>query len=153
MKKLLFCGLALLMVGCSTATTYHAKNFLGEGYGDYRLSVDQFTITFRANEDTDPEDVRRFALRRASEVATNYGYRYFVIENERDLTRVQTVKSEEERVSTFLDLLEEKRRPEKRVIKKVREVESPAIELTIRCYNEKPKRSVIDAYQFLAYQV
>ncbi|WP_316357638.1 CC0125/CC1285 family lipoprotein [Candidatus Neptunichlamydia sp. REUL1] len=152
MKKLWIVGLALLLVGCSTATTYHAKDFHGEGYGDYRLSADRFTVTFRANEHTEPEDVRRFALRRASEVATNYGYRYFIVEQERDLSHTSTVKSKEERVSSFIDLLEGTEDPQKKIIVREREVQKPAMEFMIRCYNEKPKQDVIDAYQFLAYQ-
>lgn len=152
MKKLLFAGLALLMVGCTVPTTYHAKDFQGEGYGDYRLSVDRFTVTFRGNGHTNPEDVKQFALRRASEVATNYGYRYFTVEKERDLTRRREIKSQEERVTTFTDLLEKKNIPQKKVVERTREVEYPAMELMIRCFNEKPKERVIDAYQFLAYQ-
>lgn len=152
MKKFMILGLGLLLVGCSPATNYHAKNFFGEGYKDYRLSADSFTVTFRANEHTDPEDVRRFALRRASEVATNYGYRYFSVVEERDLTRISTVKSTEERETTFWDLLEDKKEPQKRTVEKERQVQRPAIELVIRCYNEKPKAQAIDAYQFLAYQ-
>ncbi|MCB1110944.1 MAG: hypothetical protein KDK64_08175 [Chlamydiia bacterium] len=152
MKKLWILGSALLLVGCSTATTYHARNFMGEGYGDYRLSVDRFTVTFRANEHTGPEDVRKYALRRASEVATNYGYRYFIVEEERDLTRISTVKSKEERMTAFLDLLEDKQEPQKKVIEKEREVVRPAMELMIRCFHDKPSAKVIDAYQFLAYQ-
>ncbi len=152
MKNLWIVGLTLLTVGCSTATTYHPKDSHGEGYGDYRLSADRFTVTFRANENTEPEDARRFTLRRASEVATNYGYRYFVVEQEKDLSRTCTVKSKEERVASFIDLLEGKEEPQKRIIVKEREVQKPAMEFRIRCYNEKPKQDVIDAYQFLAYQ-
>ncbi len=152
MKNLWIVGLALLMVGCSTATTYHLKDFHGEGYGDYRLSADRFTVIFRANKHTEPEDVRRFALRRASEVATNYGYRYFIVEQERDLTRTSTFKPKEKWVSSFVDLLEGTENPQKKIIEREREVPSPAMEFMIRCYNEKPKQEVIDAYQFLAYQ-
>lgn len=145
-------SLGLVLAGCSAATTYHARDFSGEGYGDYRLAVDRFTITFRANEHTEPEEVRKYALRRASEVATNYGYRYFTVEQERDLTRVSIVKSKEERLTSFLNLLEDAQEPQKKVIEKERQVQKPAMELMIRCYNDKPPKGVIDAYQFLAYQ-
>lgn len=152
MKKLMIFSLGLVLAGCSAATTYHARDFSGEGYGDYRLAVDRFTITFRANEHTEPEEVRKYALRRASEVATNYGYRYFTVEQERDLTRVSIVKSKEERLTSFLNLLEDAQEPQKKVIEKERQVQKPAMELMIRCYNDKPPKGVIDAYQFLAYQ-
>ena len=120
MKSLWIVGLALLMVGCSTATTYHAKDFHGEGYRDYRLSADRFTVTFQANEHTKPEDVRKFAIRRASEVATNYGYRYFVVEKERDLSRICTVKSKKESVTSFRNLLEGTEEPHTQMIVKER---------------------------------
>ena len=152
MKKLIILGLSLILIGCSSATTYHAKNFIGEGYGDYRLSTDLFTVTFRANQHTDQEDVRKFALRRASEVATNYGYRYFIVVEERDLTRISTVKSTEERVSEFWNLLDNTKEPQKQTVEKEQSVHKPALELVIRCYNDKPKVQAIDAYQFLAYQ-
>lgn len=145
-------SLGLVLAGCSAATTYHARDFSGEGYGDYRLAEDRFTVTFRANEHTEPEEVRKYALRRASEVATNYGYRYFTVEQERDLTRVSIVKSKEERLTSFLNLLEDTQEPQKKVIEKERQVQKPAMELMIRCYNDKPPKDVIDAYQFLAYQ-
>ena len=152
MKKLWIAGIAMLMVGCSTATTYHARDFQGEGYGDYRLSENRFTVTFRANEYTEPEDVRKFALRRASEVATNYGFRYFTVEDERDLTRKSIVKTTEERETSFWDLLDGKEDAQTRTVEREREISKPAMELLIQCYHEKPKKGVIDAYQFLAYQ-
>jgi len=152
MKKLWIGCLSLLLVGCSAATTYHARDFMGEGYGEYRLAADRFTVTFRANEYTEIEDVRKFALRRASEVATNYGYRYFTVEEERNLSRKSFVKSKEEIPVSYLDLLEDKKNSQKRIVTKEVEIHRPAVELMIKCYHQKPKEDVIDAYQFLAYQ-
>ena len=55
-------------------------------------------------------------------------------------------------MTSFIDLLEGTEDPQKKIIVREREVQKPAMEFMIRCYNEKPKQDVIDAYQFLAYQ-
>ena len=48
-KKAILAGLsALLLAGCSTS--YHQKGFFGDGYSDYRVNQDKFTVTFRGNE-------------------------------------------------------------------------------------------------------
>jgi len=174
-KKLIYSmvvALGLLVAGCSAATSYQAKNYSGEGFADYRLTDDCFVVSFRANEYTDSEDVKRYALRRAAEVTTNHGYRYFTVLSEKDLSRNQVVKNKQEYKNE--DALETKREPTiwelasdaayllngKKVNRKesngrsttrVYESQFPAIELSIRCYNNKQSEDVIDAYRFLSY--
>lgn len=148
---LIFTLLGALVTGC-TMTQYHAKDYQGNGYSEYRTSPDMFAVTYRGDRYTDPEDVRKFALKRAAEVTSNYGYRYFTVEAERDLTKSTLVKSTNEEVTLVEDFWTDRLKPVKNVTEKVIEKKNYAIELTIRCYTKEPKeRQHIDAYQFLAY--
>ncbi|NGX51042.1 MAG: hypothetical protein K1060chlam2_00899 [Chlamydiae bacterium] len=117
MKKTLrfsfFIALGVLLAGCVTSTSYHALDSSGEGFADHRLGDDCFTVSFSGNGQMAPDALLRSALRRASEVATNHGYRYFTVFSERD--------------------------------------QNSALELSFRCYNEKPIEDAIDAYRFLTY--
>lgn len=79
----LFILLGLFCAGCS-ASQYHAKDYQGNGYSEYRVSPDRFAVAYQGEHKASPEEVRRFALQRAAEVTTDYGYRYFAIESERD---------------------------------------------------------------------
>ncbi|MCB1115826.1 MAG: hypothetical protein KDK71_05080 [Chlamydiia bacterium] len=75
--------LGLFCAGCS-ASQYHAKDYQGNGYSECRMSLDRFAVTYQGDRKASPEEVRKFALQRAAEVTTNYGYRYFVVESEND---------------------------------------------------------------------
>lgn len=127
--------LTLLLAGC--ATSYHQKGFFGDGYSDYRVNQDKFAVTFRGNEFTDSEDVRRFALVRAAELTLQNGFRYFKILSEKDVSRqaVETSTKENE-ISTL-----------KRKVKK----QAPGIDLMIRCFDQEPDGDAIDAREFISY--
>lgn len=127
--------LTLLLAGC--ATSYHQKGFFGDGYSDYRVNQDKFAVTFRGNEFTDSEDVRRFALVRAAELTLQNGFRYFKILSEKDVSRqaVETSTKENE-ISTL-----------KRKVKK----QAPGIDLMIRCFDQEPDGDAIDAREFITY--
>jgi len=138
MKKrfILTTGLiTLLLAGC--ATSYHQKGFFGDGYSDYRVNQDKFAVTFRGNEFTDSEDVRRFALVRAAELTLQNGFRYFKILSEKDVSRqaVETSTKENE-ISTL-----------RRKVKK----QAPGIDLMIRCFDQQPDGDAIDAREFISY--
>ena len=152
MKKLLtlFTLLGALITGC-TVNQYHAKNYQGIGYSEYRLESDRFVVTYRGNRRADPEDVRQFALKRAAEVTTNYGYRYFIVELERDLSKSTLVKSTREEVHFIKDFWSGWINPLKNTEEEIREKKNHALELSIRCFASRPKEEVIDAYQFLAF--
>jgi len=134
-KGLILAGLAVLLVtGCSTS--YHQKGFFGDGYSDYRVNQDKFAITFRGNEYTDSEDVRRYVMMRAAELTVQNGFRYFTIISEKDISRqaVETSTTEsEERILT---------RKEKK--------QAPGIDLMIRCFDQ-PTGDSIDAREFLSF--
>lgn len=158
-------ALGLLVVGCSPATSYHAKDYSGKGFSEYRLANDRFNVCFRANEYTDMEDVRMYALRRASEVTTNHGYRYFTVVNERDLSHKEVIKNKTSHkeestkepsvwdlASETIELMNGKKKTTTGTTTHLYESKFPAIELTIRCFNDDPREESIDAYRFLSYQ-
>ncbi len=66
----------------SCATLYQKEGFFSNGYSDIRSGQDIFVITFRANEHTKEHKVKRYALRRAAEVALKNNYRYFTVLDE-----------------------------------------------------------------------
>ena len=91
------------------------------GYSDFQTTTSSFVVTFRANEQTDPEKVLQYALRRASELRLQYGYRYFAIIDQKG------------------EGFKEKKTPR---------LNYPSVRLVIECYLEPPlDREVIDATQ------
>ncbi len=155
MKKqpLIFLLLGALITGCAV-NQYHAKDYQGNGYSEYRMTSDRFAVTYRGSRNTDPEDVKHYALKRAAEVTSNYGYRYFVVESERDLTKTTVVKSTKEETTLVEDLWTDLLYPVKSTKEQASEKKNYALELSIRCFTSRPKKEeAIDAYQFLAYNI
>lgn len=66
----------------SCATLYQKEGFFTNGYSDSRAGQNTFVVTFRANEHTPEAKVKKYAMRRAAEVALKNGYRYFAIIDE-----------------------------------------------------------------------
>lgn len=123
--------IVILVIGfCTSCSTgYHSLGVFTTGYNHIRFAKDGFTVTFRANKYTTPEDARKFALRRASELALQNGFMYFQIISEKDI-------SDKVHITTS---------------SKMKAVVSPGIELVIRCSTEKRELSSIDAKEFLHY--
>ena len=138
MKKrlLLTAGLSVIfLTGCSTS--YHEKGIFGDGYSDYRVNQDKFAVTFRGNEYTDSEDVRRFVLMRAVELTLQNGFRYFKILSEKDVSRQTTESSKTEH--------------EESVITRKVNKQFPGIDLLIRCFDQEPDGDAIDVREFMSY--
>ncbi len=136
MTKFLFLLPLLALASC--ATDYQKEGIFSNGYSDYRLAEDTFVVTFRANEYTSPEKVKKYALRRAAELAVRHGYSHFAILSEKDTSKERTVihsKTEgNEKTGTISQL------------------HYPSLSLTIHCYREKPaSQETISAKEFLAY--
>lgn len=75
--------LLISMVALSScATLYQKEGIFTNGYSDLRSGRDTFVVTFRANEMTLPEKVRKYALKRAAAVTLKNGYRYFTVLDE-----------------------------------------------------------------------
>jgi hypothetical protein len=70
--------LTLTLLG-SCSTIYEKEGIFNNGYSDSRVAQDVFLVTFRANERTNPEKVRKYALRRAAEVCLEHGFSYFAV--------------------------------------------------------------------------
>lgn len=121
----------LILIGFCTScsTRYHSLGVFTTGYNNIRFAKDGFTVTFRANEYTTSEDVRKFALRRASELTLENGFIYFEIISEKDI-------SDKVYVTTSSTM---------------KSVVSPAIELVIRCFTDKKDFASINAKEFLDY--
>lgn len=66
----------------SCATLYQKEGIFTNGYSDLRSGRDTFVVTFRANEFTPAEKVRKYALKRAAAVTLKHGYRYFTVLDE-----------------------------------------------------------------------
>lgn len=76
-------GVLLASGGCSTP--YKSNGFRG-GYSETLLAPDLFRVFFRGNGHTSHEKVQDFALLRAAELAEQYGYPFFLIVDEQNLT-------------------------------------------------------------------
>lgn len=74
--------IASVVALASCATLYQKEGIFTNGYSDMRSGRDTFVITFRANEFTEPEKVRKYAMKRAAKVTLKNGYRYFAILDE-----------------------------------------------------------------------
>ncbi|MBX7065789.1 MAG: hypothetical protein K1X28_01020 [Parachlamydiales bacterium] len=74
--------IASMVALTSCATLYQKEGFFTNGYSDMRAGQDIFVVTFRANEFTPAKKVKKYALRRAAEVALKNGYRYFIVLDE-----------------------------------------------------------------------
>lgn len=79
MKTLKILIASSLVALSSCATLYQKEGPFTNGYSDIRAGHDTFVITFKANEYTTPEKVRKYALKRAAEVSRKHGYQYFSI--------------------------------------------------------------------------
>ncbi len=75
-----FIAFAVALTSC--ATLYQKEGIFTNGYSDIRSGRDTFVVTFRANEMTPAEKVRKYALKRAAAITLKNGYRYFVVIDE-----------------------------------------------------------------------
>lgn len=131
-QKILCIAALCLLAGCSTS--YHSISFLNKtGYNDFRVSKDTFTVTFRGNSYTTPEDVYKFTLLRASELALKNHFKYFVVVSEKDISTT----SLEYTASEYSEVVTDKK--------------FPGTCMTIKCYEEMPKKDYIEASEFIAF--
>jgi hypothetical protein len=72
----------VLLAGCQTAATYHARDARGgTGYTDEQLAANRFRVTFTGNSATRRETVENYLLLRSAEVTLKAGYPYFEFDN------------------------------------------------------------------------
>lgn len=85
-----FAVVAVLLAASGCATKYQRMGITG-GYDDFQITDNTFEVTFRGNGYTRAETVRRYILRRASELTLQSGYTHFLPLHETDRTRVDVV--------------------------------------------------------------
>lgn len=86
MRFLAILSAVILIAGC--ATGYKSVGFTG-GYSDTKLQDDVYEVSFKGNGYTNKDRAKDFALLRASEVALNNGYKYFVVLEGENSTKTQ----------------------------------------------------------------
>ena len=77
MKAFTLLSAIALLTGCSTG--YHSQNFFGNGFSEVKTSPDSFIVSFKGNGYSKTDKMMKYALRRASELALENGYKYFKI--------------------------------------------------------------------------
>ena len=122
-SKYLLLTIVPLVALTSCATSYQQEGFFTNGYSDSRKSPDTFTVTFRANEQTPPSKVMKYALKLAAELTLRNGFRYFAVIEEIQASSRQKNKAH---------------------------LHYPSVRLVIQCFHEHPfDKDAIDARRFL----
>jgi hypothetical protein len=78
MKRLVLAVVAMVTVGCGSATGYHPANSSG-GYADTKLADDTFRVAFDGNAYTSSTQAADFGLLRASELCLNGEYPFYAV--------------------------------------------------------------------------
>jgi hypothetical protein len=83
MKKTLSCiSIFALLAGCGTH--YQSQNLFGNGFSETQTSPDSFIVNFQGNAYSKSSKMMHYAVRRASELCVQSGYKYFKIVNTLD---------------------------------------------------------------------
>lgn len=72
-------ALAMAFLLWSCATSYEQAGYFGEGYQDFRIDSNTFSVSFTGNSDTPKQTVEVYLLYRCAELTRDAGYDYFVI--------------------------------------------------------------------------
>jgi hypothetical protein len=147
----------LFLASCSTS--YQEVGFFGGGYSEIARAKDSFIVNFYGNQFTSSNNVMKFALKRASELTLQNGYKYFYVDSTQDKTSVKkSVHTYNEGATkknpTIVDYL---RYPEitqysEKTSTYVDKTVSPGITLSIKCFSKKPRDlNVVDAEYFLLH--
>jgi hypothetical protein len=116
--------------GCEPTPYQRAGVSFGRGYSDKKLSEDTFHVSFAANYATSAETLREYLYRRAAELTSRYGFRYFaVVRPPRPLTWYKTIYPSQEDREAGID---------------GQEAELPAwgtLHMTIQCFRTRPDAS------------
>ncbi len=152
-KRLVFLT-TLLVTSC--ATKYQEKGWLGDGYSEIITNPDTFIVNFSANSSTSHEKVLQYALLRASELALQRGYSYFVVTHSEDRTSSYEYTETRHKQTTDADLTSKGIKKEKSSKSEVKEeararleetgtsstytktIVKPALTLHVKCFLEKP---------------
>ncbi|MBU0534507.1 MAG: hypothetical protein KJ887_06925 [Candidatus Omnitrophica bacterium] len=86
-KFMILSFMLIFIMGC--ATVYKPSGLTG-GYEDLKLQDDIYQVSFRGNSYISSEKVRNYSLLRASEIAIENGYKYFIILENQDYVKTST---------------------------------------------------------------
>ncbi|MGL5264341.1 MAG: CC0125/CC1285 family lipoprotein [Candidatus Rhabdochlamydia sp.] len=146
----------LLLSGC--ATSYKALGFNG-GYSEIRKTPDSFMVTFTGNGYTSQEKVMQYALRRASELTLQNGYKYFSVISSTDQTKSHNYSTTNRNTSGSLHT-QNYLNSNNAILNGYDSsstysgtITAPKLLLEIQCFNEKISPNVIDAAYFLQNNV
>lgn len=156
-KKIAFLILSasiLIFTGCSTH--YHSEGF-GGGYSETLMGADTYIVTFKGNGFTSYETVIKYALRRASELTLENGYKYFSVNSSIDHSKQIAYSNTSENASGqanvygYTNLVQGQYKGSSSRSSFSEIITKPRISIGIKCYHEKPKNiETIDAEFYLA---
>jgi hypothetical protein len=135
-------AITLLCAGC--ATSYQERGFWGDGYSEIRTNPDAFIVTFKGNRYTDPDEVMRYILLRASELTLQNGYKYFVVLSSQDRTASYDYVYTDANASDAQKIKHHYRGVSKGSIANASvrttsgTIASPGKSIQIKCFQEKP---------------
>jgi len=137
MRRTYFLGLLILFAlsGCTTITGRYFQPMVQER----QIQNDVFMVNCTGTVFTSSQEAQEMALYRSAELCLNNGFRYFVITDKS--TNIQT------HVSSTPDMVFGGQ--------EVRSSSNPVVNLTIKCYKEKPTelKDFFDAEQILKYRL
>lgn len=155
-RKILFVkGLvaSVFLMGCSTH--YHSEGLSG-GYSETTTAPDSFIVTFKGNGYTSSEKVVRYALRRASELTIENGYKYFIVTSSADQTSGYNYSNTQSNAHASANSYGYSNYSSTNVngygssSTYSGQVTKPAVSIVIKCFKTKPWREgVIDAKYYL----
>lgn len=151
--KVLIIPLILILTSC--VTMYHSAGLTG-GYSEIITSTDSFLVTFKGNRFTSHEKVIQYALKRASELTIQNGYRYFILTSSIDQTRSigylnthGNIQGSTTRYS-YSNFYNSYLNGSGSTTTYSGVIHKPGITIGIKCFNEKPEGlDVIDAQYYL----
>lgn len=132
MKRVVLGVILLIFAGCTPYQKNKDFSLLTPkgGYSDFQIAENKFSVSFQSNSHTSSDRTYRYALKRAAELTLIHQYKYFAIENERNLTK-QIVKRNTKSGSSSVTY-------------------EPGVTLHITCYEERPASTdVFDAQELL----
>lgn len=133
----------LILSGCGTS--YKALGFNG-GYSEIKTTPDSFIVTFKGNEFTSHEKVMQYALKRASELTIQNGYKYFSVISSTDRTKSYNYLKTNKNSSSSLGANFNEQGSSSTYSGTIME---PKLVLEIKCFEEKAGSNLIDAEYFL----
>lgn len=152
---LLLSASALIFTGC--ATSYHSERFIGGGYSETLMGPDAYIVTFKGNGYTSHEKAVRYALKRASELTLENGYKYFSISSSVDHSKQVAYSNTFENASGQVDVygysnsIQGQYRGSGSSSSFSEIITKPRVSIVVKCYHKKPKSiETVDAEFYLA---